>query len=390
MRILMFSLDKSLLGLKKEGDALERHKKYGEFAESLDIIVFNKGKAGLNKISENVVAYPTNSLFKLNHIFRAYQIGEEICRQKKIDLIDCQDPFFTGLIGYLLKKKFKIPLEIHCHGDFFKNPYWLKESFLNYFYLLLGKFLIKKADAVRVVSAGIKDKLIGLGVAENKIRVIPTPVNLEKFERIDLKKIEKIKNQYQNKKIILFVGTLNKVKNLPLLINALNIIKQKDNNSILRKGEGFICLIIGQGREEEEIKSRIKIYKLEENVKLLGGIEHSQLVNYYRACDFLVLPSLSESFGKVILEAAAAGKPAIATDTTGASELIINGETGFLTPINNQEKLAEKIYFLLNEENLAEQLGEKAKKRAKEKFEQKESIEKIINFWRKIDDKFKK
>ena len=89
----MISLDKGLLGLKKEGDALERHKKYGQFAESLDIIVFNRGGISDNKISENVTAHSTSSLFKASYVLSGYKIGKKICQKSKIDLIDAQDPF---------------------------------------------------------------------------------------------------------------------------------------------------------------------------------------------------------------------------------------------------------------------------------------------------------
>lgn len=373
----MISLDRNLLGLKKEGDTLERHKKYAEFVESLDIIVFNRNNnlARQEKFNKLEI-YPTNSFQKINYIFNAYRIGKNLCQQKKIDLIDTQDPFLTGLVGYFLKKKFKIPLEVHCHGDFFKNKHWLKENILNYLYLFLGKFLIKKADAIRVVSQGIKEKSIKMGISENKIKVISTPVDLEKFEKFDVNKVTEIKRYYRNKKIILFVGTLNKAKNVPLLLDSLSLVKQKFDN--------FFCLIIGEGSEIKNLKIKIKNLKLEDQIKLLGSISHNELVNYYGVCDFLVLPSFSESFGKVILEAAATSKPTIATQTTGASELILDGKTGFLTPIDNKERLAKKILLLLNNQNLTNNLGEGAKEYLKQRFNQDKNIKEIINFWQEI------
>lgn len=377
MRILMISLDRNLLGLKKEGDTLERHKKYAEFAESLDVIVFNRNNnlARQEKFNKLEV-YSTNSSQKINYIFDAYRIGKNLCQQKKIDLIDTQDPFLTGLAGYFLKKKFKIPLEIHCHGDFFENKYWLRENFLNYFYLLLGKFIIKRADAIRVVSRGIKDKLVKMGISGNKIKVISTPVDLDKFQMLDLGKVQEIKGQYKNKKIILFIGTLNKVKNIPLLLDSLALVKREFND--------FICLVIGEGPEINSLKLKISNLKLEDHIKLLGSIRHDELANYYGASDFLVLSSFSESFGKVIVEAAASGKPAIATKTTGASELIIDKETGYLTEIDNREKLAEKILSFLRDENLSARMGQKAKELVSSKFKRDEIIKSIIAFWQEI------
>jgi len=382
MRVLMISLDKTLLGADYSGDVLERHQEYAQRAGHLDIIVFQKGTFPWNQGNVPLQIHSTNSLSKIFYVWDAYKVAADKGTvlasqgQSPYQLIITQDPFLTGLVGYLLKRKFKIPLLIHFHGDFWQNKYWLKERWFNLILLWLSKFLVKKADGIRVVSSGIKTKLIEIGLAKNKIRVIPTPVNLAKFENYSPEKVEEIRQRYQHKKIILFVGRLSKEKNLPLLF--------KSAKQLIKEYSDVIFLIIGQGPERKKLELQVTNAKMQDYVKFLGTIKQNELINYYQACYLVVLPSFSESFGKVLLEAGMAEKPAIATMTTGAKEIIIDNQTGFLVPINDEQILAERIIKLLQDESLAQQMGQAAKEHIQARFNPEQIIQKMINFWKDL------
>ena len=124
------------------------------------------------------------------------------------------------------------------------------------------------------------------------------------------------------------------------------------------------------------------------------------LTNYYHIADIVVLPSTSESFGKILIEAGAAGVACVATATTGAKEIISSSilprlrdgiaadrqdkKTGFLVPINNQKQMIEKIVVLLRDEDLSQKMGENAKKFIKKNFDKGVIIKKIINFWQEV------
>ena len=101
----MISIDRTLLGTDYSGDVLERHQKYAEQAGQLDIIVFSKSKSfKKKKISPQLTVYSTNSKTKLNYVFNAYNLAKDIYWPDKFDLIVCQDPFLTGLAGWLIKE----------------------------------------------------------------------------------------------------------------------------------------------------------------------------------------------------------------------------------------------------------------------------------------------
>jgi len=382
MKILMISTDRALLGEEvSTGDAVKRHRDYGKLVERLDIIVFCGIGYQTKELSSNVFCYPTNSPSKFFYIGNSLTIAEQLNKENKYDLIVCQDPFFTGFAGLRIKKKYGPKLLVHFHGDFWQNKYWLKENFFRYGLLAISKFVINKADFVRVVSQGIKDKLVGNGVRADKIRVIATPVDFEEFSNFDNQTVSSIQAEFYGKKIILWAGKMMKEKNLEFLIKVFGEVNKKYQNAIL--------LLAGNGKDFQKLnKLRLELM-LHDSVKMIGHVPYSRLANYFHAADIFVLPSLHESFGKVLLEAGAAAKPVVASRTTGASEIIKDAKTGFLVAINDKEEFIKKLLSLLEHEELAKKMGKTAYGEISQKYNYRGGIEKIVSFWEEIGSGFK-
>ncbi|MDO8669436.1 MAG: glycosyltransferase family 4 protein [Candidatus Buchananbacteria bacterium] len=363
MKVLIISIDKGLLGRGQLGDALERHKKYGDFCDKLDIIVMSKKGFDKYKISDKVTAYPTNSSVKLKYIHDAYKIGKNLFKENNYDLIITQTPFVDGLVGWRLKSKFKSKLLVHFHGDFWDNIKWLQESGLNYFLLPLSKLVVKHADAVRVMSSGQKEKIIKVGVSEKKVRVISTPIDLSKYLRI---------SNEVNHRNILHIGRDDEVKDYNTLVKSFKLVKDKISD---------VNFIQAGADTDREIKKAM-VKNNFSAIDIRGKIKHNELTDLYSQIDFLVLSSTSESFGKVLVESNASGKPVVSTATTGAKEIIEDGKNGFLVPIGDAEKLAEKIIWLLQNQEEAKKMGAYGRELAKERYS--DNTNKIINFWTDI------
>lgn len=372
MKVLMISLDKTLLGADYSGDVLERHKKYAQYIDELDIIVLSKKGFNEQRINDKLFIYPTNSLSKLFYVQNACKIAKKLFSKNKFDLVVTQEPFLTALAGWKIKKKFKVPLLVHFHGDFWQNKYWLKEKWYNRCLLVLSKFLAPKADGIRVVSSGIKEKLLKAKIPESKIRIIPTPVDLAKFSEGDEKRIAKIRKEHGEKKTIINVGRLDSSKDYPALFKTIALVYEKYRNlAFCQVGAGFY------------LSEKIRV---DENLILtsFGKLEQKELINYYHAVDVYVSSSCHESFGKVLVEAMACGLPVVATATTGSKEIVVNEKNGFLVPVGDEKALAKKVLYLLNEPEIAKQMGEAGRKMVRERFNQQKTIQKIINFWRKL------
>lgn len=383
MKVLMLSIDKGLLGKGQLGDVIERHRRYGESVDKLDIIVFCGSGFSQNKISDKAIVYPTNSKNRLNYFFDGLGLGRKLFKENKYDLIVTQEPFITGLVGYKLKRKFGGKLLIHFHGDFWQNPNWLKENRLNFFFLLLSKFIAPRADAIRVMSQGQKDKLVKAGIDEKKIRVISTPVDLEKYKYY-IEQLEKEEPRRKEVKRILHVSRYDKVKDFCTLFKTIALVQQKKPEVL------FWQVGAGESQELQKIidefnKSKPDIWVAPlKNIERLGIVAPKDLIKFYYLSDVVVSTSRSESFGKVLVEANACGKPVVSTATTGAKEIIRDGYNGFLAPIGDAEALAEKILYLLNNPEKAKEMGENGRKLVWEKFSGEANTKQIVNFWREV------
>ncbi len=367
----MISIERALLGAGFSGDALERHKEYGQRADHLDVILLTKKGFEKRKVNSHLTIYPTNSRTKLNYVFNAFGIA----RRLDFDLIVCQDPFLNGLAGWLIKKAFNVPLLVHFHGDFWQNKYWFFEKgrwWFNWFFLLISKFVVRGADGVRVTSSGIKKKLVSNGIKKEKIRVISTPIDLEKFEDFDEKKVKSFREKHRNKKVLINVGRKDPSKDFKTLYKVIESIHQDYKN-----------LAFWQVGNREYLPGRIKGDK---NLILTstGEIKLEELTNYYHASDIYISSSKHESFGKVLVEAMAAGLPVVATRTTGSKEIIKNGVNGYLIDIGDSAALARKVLFLLNNPEKAKEIGRAGRRIVRERFNQEKTIRKIIKFWKDL------
>lgn len=372
----MISIDKGLLGRGQLGDAVERHAEYGRHVEYLDIIVFSPRGFLEYQISQNVRAHPTNSIVKIGMPLNALDMAKKLFSKSTYDLIVAQDPFLTGWVGMKLKKKFGSRLIVHMHGDFFENKEWLKENWKNRFLFFLGKSIVRQADGVRVMSQGQKEKLLNMEIPDQKIRVISTPVNIRRFDEYQnenafsaLKERLKI---HGIKKCVLVVARKDTVKDFHTLFHAMKIVFSKIPDSGL--------WLVGNYKENE-----VKEISLETSRVIITENEKSEnLPAYYKLSDVVALSSTSESFGKALVEANACAKPVVATATTGAKEIIQDGYNGFLVPIGNAEKLAEKIIELLNNSELALHMGANGLALVQKRFDGEENTQKIIQFWKDV------
>lgn len=381
MNVLIISIDKGLLGKDPLGDVVERHREYGKNVEGLDIIVLCKKGFHEHEISKNVISHPTNSFAKIFYCIDAVRVAKKLYQKKHYDIVVTQDPFMAGVASLYLKIKFKSKLLVHIHGDFFQNIRWLKENWKNRLLLFVGKIIIRKADGIRVMSSGQREKLIYMGIDEKKIRVISTPIYLEKFQHPN---VEQVKNfRHEGKQIILHVGRNDAVKDFKTLLQTIDLVYQKDHNIHFWQ--------VGAGLKISDLHSQfpdvIFSYTGDAAYNFDAQVEPSSLINIYHAVDVVVLTSKSESFGKVLVEANACGKPVVSTATTGAKEIIQDGYNGFLVPIGDAHAIAEKILYLINNPDIARKMGENGKTMAFEKFDGKKNIGKIIAFWKDLTRK---
>ena len=163
---------------------------------------------------------------------------------------------------------------------------------------------------------------------------------------------------------LLFVGRIVPDKGLMYLLQAIDILKHRYNNVLLKiighvpTGSGYHSLLIAYIQE----------HNLLENVKFLGYEEPEGVAEELSRSIALVLPSIHEPFGNVLAEAMAIGKPVVATKVGGIPYVVEDGETALLVDPGNGEALAEKIAMLLESKELRMAMGKKGKQQAIKRF----------------------
>src|SRR3990167_10053890 len=206
----------------------------------------------------------------------------------------------------------------------------------------------------------------------DQIRVIPGGVDIDEFKKVDTEDIDKRFN-LKNKRVVVFAGKLTPYKGVKYLIYAAKKIK----------GE---VLILGDGSERknlEEIVNREKI----NNVRFIGhlGNDTKFLVKFYSRADVFVAPSVwDEPLGLVILEAMACESPVVVTRKGGIPLAVKDGKNGLFIRSRNANAIAEKVNYLLENDEKRFKMGQKAREIAVEKFSWRIIAQKFIDKYEKF------
>jgi glycosyltransferase involved in cell wall biosynthesis len=282
--------------------------------------------------------------FLFSYFWKAYRVT----KSSKIKIIHAHWWIPSGLVGVLVSSLLNKPLIITTHGSDIRL---IPDSRLSVF---LAKFVFKKAKYVTVVSSFLKEKLVSeISLPAEKILVIPMPVNPDKIRIIPLP-------EPKPKKIILCVARYTRQKKLEILLESLSFLKEENMD--------FEAVLIGDGPEREKLVKKIEELSLKEKVKLKELMSQEELNRYYNLSDVVVLPSVNEGFGLVLVEAGLCKKPVIGTNSGGIPDIIQDGVTGLLIPPEDSRALALAIKNVLKDENLASSLSQNAYKQAWDKF----------------------
>ena len=317
--------------LKARGDEVYvltyPHEKIGDIK---DIPVFTAPTLNIKGLRGFLFSVSAN--FKLINIVRKY----------KIDLIHAHYIMPPGLISVFCGMLLGVRTAITIHGsDIFvlaRNP--LLQSLI--------KFILKKADYVFVVSDSLKNEVLKLGIEgmEDKLSVTYNTVDIKRFNPDKMTNFKEEMHIDPEKPVILFVGNLVWQKGVEFLIRAKEFLN-----------EDAVIVIVGGGPLFEELKGIVEFEDIND-VIFTGARDDVDKI--MPAADVFVLPSVSESFGIVILEAMASGKPVVATNVGGIPE-IVNDETGIIVRPEDPVALAEAIDKILKDKELQKRFSKAAR-----------------------------
>ncbi len=302
----------------------------------------------------NIIVLPNK--YKLHRYF--YSILLPLFYIKEIKSCDVfRGLQITGAIPAILTKMLFKKRVVTNYGYNYTKVARTEGKFLQWLlYYFSEKKLINFSDVIITTSKHIYKNL---SYFDKKV-LIPNGVDMIRFKPFKIKKIY----------TVIFVGRLEKQKNIFTLINALSFLNKK-----YRK-----LLLIGNG----SLKNDIEIYTREKEVDctLMAKINHDALPNYYNQARIFILPSLAEGNPKSLLEAMSCGLPCIGNNVEGISEVIKNKKNGLLFSKSSMD-LTKQILILLNNSALAKTISTNARKTIQNNYNYQILKEKEIRLLKK-------
>lgn len=286
-----------------------------------------------------------------------------LMRERRVAILHTHE-FYMNTVGLIASKLTGIPLVATIHG---KN-YYAERLMRRLAYRFLGKF----ADQIVAVSEDVKSFLANhVGIPMNRIRVVPNGIPVgEEPHHEGLLTLRKSLGLDQHTYVVGTVGSLYPVKGHKYLIDAAV--------AVVHRFPDVVFLVVGRGGLRQELEAQAQHLGVASHIRFLGHRE--DVTDLLGLFDVFVLPSLSEGMPLALLEAMAAGVPAVATRVGGVGEVVEDGKTGLLVPPEDGFALAESIVKLLEDRTLARRMGNCAQEAVDRHF----SLEKMVRAYREI------
>lgn len=309
-----------------------------------------------------VVRYPSLSVtekicsYRMGYPFSASKLDS--LTGSGFDLIHTHCPFASMVMARVLRNKTHIPIVFTYHTKFdidIRRALPTKLMQDQAIKMLVAN--ISAADEVWTVSEGARQNLIDIGYVETndrRIRIMENGVDFPRG-RADRDEVEALRADLDlngHGPVFMFVGRLLWYKGFRVTLDSLKILDQR--------GTDFRMMIVGDGADREEIEKYTQELGLAEKVIFTGAVyDREELRTYYTAGDLFIFPSLYDTNGIVVREAAACGVPSVLIKGSCAAEGITNHRTGILVD-NTPEAIAEELQFAAEHLDEVHQMGEHA------------------------------
>lgn len=312
---------------------------------------------------------PDSSSFveMLDYLFKGYKKTKELVKETKSSdkPYDVAVAFFaipSGPIGYMLKKKYKIPYVIRFGGGDIPGA---QKRFDTVYKILRPaiRAIWRNSDARITNSEGLKQRASNY-YKECKYEIIPNGVDTVRFTPK-----EKPNNSTLN---ILFVSRLIEGKGLQYVIPHLKDIAGKADKNIK-------LTVVGDGPYKNKLIQLSEQYGVTDIIDFKGKKQGEELASLYREGDIFILPSEREGMPNVVLEAMASGLPIVMTPVQGSTELIDGN--GFISDIDN---FSDRIIELILDDNLRLSMGQKSRERAEKMFSWDNTVSGYISIMESI------
>lgn len=327
------------------------------------VFIFTTTDKDVNRYEDwQIIRIPSVPFFAFKDrrvAYRGFSNALEIARQYQLDIIHTQTEFSLGLLGIWIAKELRIPVVHTYHTQYEDYVHYLAKGMVirpsMVKYIVRG--FMSDLDGVVCPSEIVYDLLVGYKIKAEK-RVIPTGIDLAKFDRPELSRedIKKLRFKLgiaEDEVMLLSLSRISYEKNIQAIVEALPMVLEENAKVKL--------VIVGDGPYAEDLKALVTQLHIQDSVIFTGMIAPSDTALYYKAADFFISASTSETQGLTYLESLASGTPIIAHGNPYLDNVISDKTFGTLyyesrdlagaileailaTPDMDEKKLADKLY----------------------------------------------
>ena len=287
---------------------------------------------GVEIFRPRALVLPRNILFPLlgfSFYLALRRWVDEIDPEFPIDLIHAHTAYPDGFAAIMLGRSLERPTIITLHGGdvnlYFRRSFGRK----------LGLWAVSGASHVIAVSDSLR-RTVGddYGADKGKMTVIPNGVDVTSFAPMPQREAQNRLGLRGDSSKILYVGAITTSKGIDYLLTAFKLLRNRRT--------GVELVLVGQGDYQNGARLLAEELGIAGSVTFAGQRPNEEIPLWMNACDLLILPSLAEGFGVVLIEAMACGKPVIAT-TCGGPEDIVTPQTGILVPPADEVALSQAL-----------------------------------------------
>lgn len=247
-----------------------------------------------------------------------------------------------GVPALLSKKILKFPYAAWGQGSDVYLPGWFTK--------LTSKTIIKNANSVIALTEDMKRAM--QAIYNRDITIVPNGIDLKEYiSELPVQNVEGAEKR------ILFVGRLHPVKGVRYLLQAMSLVHQELPEAKL--------ILVGDGEEREYLENLTDSLGIRKCVEFVGKVSHERIPDYMHHAGVFVLPSLSESFGIVNLEAMACGLPIVATRVGGIPDIIEDGVNGYLVEAKKPGEIADRLLMLMRNDMIRKEISAHNRERAR-------------------------
>jgi glycosyltransferase involved in cell wall biosynthesis len=314
----------------------------------------------------------SNGNFDLGSVWRTYKL----IRNLKCDVFHCHNDHTSPLIGAAIAKvpvRIWSTLAMSSYHENLTQPQGIHRLMPG---IRLSNYCTHR---ILAISGEVRNELMDFGVSENQIEVVHGAVDLTRFASVTNCTLREELNLSSSDIVISSVGRAIHRKGWDIAIKAFAEVKKVIPNARL--------VLVGSTTSSEEKKiyqslvELCRLYNISEYVHFLG--HRNDLCEILKASDIFILPSRSEGLPGALLEAMSSGLPSIATNICGMTEVIKNGEDGFLFERENAKELTEYLLKLIEDKTLQRKISSQALNRVRQ-FSMEVYVEKVFNIYKSL------